>query len=179
MSNYLGHKLSIGAIVSTVEHRVSKMGKGWATFVIEDYGDSHEFRIFGNEYLQFRPFLTENTFLYVNAILQPGWPNKETGIQGEPRLKFTNFMLLHDVMDEKCEKITIQLNMNEITEEYVRHIHSVLSDYSIAGKQKLNFSLREQREKIELTMPSRSMKINASPEFFTRMEKENIRYKIN
>ena len=179
MSNYLGHKLSIGAIVSTVEHRVSKMGKGWATFVIEDYGDSHEFRIFGNEYLQFRPFLTENTFLYVNAILQPGWPNKETGIQGEPRLKFTNFMLLHDVMDEKCEKITIQLNMNEVTEEYVRHIHSVLSDYSIAGKQKLNFSLREQREKIELTMPSRSMKINASPEFFTRMEKENIRYKIN
>ena len=179
LTKYLGHKLSIGAILTGVEHRVSKMGKGWATFTVEDYGDSHEFRIFGNEYLQFRPFLTENTFLYINAVLQPGWTNKETGVQGEPRLKFTNFMLLHDVMDEKCEKITVQLNMNEITEEYVRFLHEVLSDYSIAGKQKLSFTIREQREKIDLTMPSRGMKINASPEFFSRMEKENIRYKIN
>tara|TARA_B100000809_G_scaffold119961_1_gene118178 strand:- start:1491 stop:5990 length:4500 start_codon:yes stop_codon:yes gene_type:complete len=179
MTNYLGHKLSIGAIVSSVEHRVSKMGKGWATFIIEDYGDSHEFRIFGNEYLQFRPFLTENTFLYVNAILQPGWPNKETGIQGEPRLKFTNFMLLHDVMDDKCEKITIQLNMNEVTKQYINHLNTVLSDYAIAGKQKLEFAIRERKEKIDLTMPSRGMKLNASAEFFARMEKENIRYKIN
>jgi len=179
MTNYLGHKLSIGAIVSSVEHRVSKMGKGWATFIIEDYGDSHEFRIFGNEYLQFRPFLTENTFLYVNAILQPGWPNKETGIQGEPRLKFTNFMLLHDVMDDKCEKITIQLNMNEVTKQYINHLNTVLSDYTIAGKQKLEFAIRERKEKIDLTMPSRGMKLNASAEFFARMEKENIRYKIN
>ena len=179
MVKYLGHKLSIGAIMSSVEHRVSKMGKGWATFIVEDYGDSHEFRIFGNEYLQFRPFLTENTFLYMNLILQPGWVNKDTGVQGEPRLKFTNFMLLHDVMDEKCEKITLQLNTNELTENYINFLHKVLSDYSIAGKQKLSFAVRDKKEKIDLTMPSRGMKINASPEFFSRMEKENIRYKIN
>ncbi|WP_139958550.1 DNA polymerase III subunit alpha [Flavicella sediminum] len=179
MTNYVGHKLSIGVIVTAVEHRVSKMGKGWATFIVEDYGDSHEFRIFGNEYLQFRHFLVVNSFLYINAVLQPGWTNKETGVVGEPRLKFTNFMLLHDVMDDKCEKITIQMNSTEVNEKYINHLHAVLKDYQIAGKQKLAFNIRERREKIDITMPSRTMKINASSEFFARMEKENIRFKIN
>jgi DNA polymerase-3 subunit alpha len=176
---YIGHKLNFGVIVSAVEHRVSKMGKGWATFIVEDYKDSHEFRIFGNEYLQFRHFLVVNSCLYVSAILQKGWINKDTGAESEPRLKFTNFMLLHDVMDDKCEKITIQLNMSEINAEYVKHLHSVLKEYEIAGKQKLEFAIRERKEKIDLTLPSRGMKLNVSTEFFERLDKENIRFKIN
>lgn len=179
LNKYVGNKLNFGAIVTGVEHRVSKMGKGWATFTVEDYGDSHEFRIFGNEYLQFRPFLTENTFLYISSIVQAGWANKDTGVVGEPRLKFTNFMLLHDVMDDKCEKITVQLNSNEITEEAIKQLYGVLKEYEIAGKQKLAFTIRDGKEKIEITMPSRGMKINANTEFFNRMEKENIRFKIN
>ncbi|MDA8728447.1 DNA polymerase III subunit alpha [Flavicella sp.] len=179
MQKYIGHKLSIGAIVTGIEHRVSKMGKGWATFVLEDYADSHEFRIFGNEYLQFRHFLSENSFLYVNAILQKGWVNKDTGVEGEPRLKFTNFMLLHDVMDDKCEKITVQLNSEEVTEQHINHLYGVLKDYEIAGKQRLEFTLRDATEKIELTLPSRELKLNVSSELLERLDKESIRFKIN
>ena len=179
MQKYIGHKLSIGAIVTGIEHRVSKMGKGWATFVLEDYADSHEFRIFGNEYLQFRHFLSENSFLYVNATLQKGWVNKDTGVEGEPRLKFTNFMLLHDVMDDKCEKITVQLNSEEVTEQHISHLYGVLKDYEIAGKQRLEFTLRDAKEKIELTLPSRELKVNVSSELLERLDKENIRFKIN
>ena len=179
MQKYIGHKLSIGAIVTGIEHRVSKMGKGWATFVLEDYADSHEFRIFGNEYLQFRHFLSENSFLYVNATLQKGWVNKDTGVEGEPRLKFTNFMLLHDVMDDKCEKITVQLNSEEVTEKHINHLYGVLKDYEIAGKQRLEFTLRDAKEKIELTLPSRELKVNVSSELLERLDKENIRFKIN
>jgi DNA polymerase III subunit alpha len=179
VNKYVGHKLSFGVILTAVEHRVSKMGKGWATFVVEDYADSHEFRIFGKEYMQFRHFLVPNSFLYVNAILQPGWANKDTGVVGEPRLKFTNFTLLHDVLDEKCEKITILLNTEEITKKYIQNLHAILKEYEIAGKQKLSFSITERKEKFEITLPSRSMKIKVSSEFFQRMEAENIRYKMN
>jgi hypothetical protein len=37
--------------------RISKNGKGWAIFSIEDYSDAHEFRIFGEDYLKFKHFL--------------------------------------------------------------------------------------------------------------------------
>ena len=58
--------LSFAGIISDVQHRVSKAGKGWALFTIEDYGDSNEFRIFGEEYLKMKHFLVPNSFyLYV------------------------------------------------------------------------------------------------------------------
>ena len=179
VNKYVGHKLSFGVILTSVEHRVSKMGKGWATFTVEDYGDSHEFRIFGSEYMQFRHFLAPNSFLYINAVLQPGWTNKDTGVVGEPRLKFTNFTLLHDVLDDKCEKITILLNTEEVTKNYIQNLHAILKEFEISGKQKLAFSIIERKEKFEITLPSRTMKIKVSSEFFQRMETENIRFKMN
>jgi len=179
LQKYIGHKLSFGVVVSGVEHRVSKMGKGWATFVVEDYEDSHEFRIFGNEYLQFKHFLVPNSFLYINLVVQKGWENKETGVISDPRLKFTNFMLLHDVMDDKCEKITIQLNNEDITAANIENLYKLLKEFQISAKQRLVFSIRDEREKIDITMPSRAMKINASTAFFECLNRENIRFKIN
>lgn len=86
-------------MVSSVQHRVSKQGKGWAAFTIEDYTDNFEFRIFGEEYLKFRHFLVPNSFVYVRAFVKEGWENKDTGGKGDPRIQFNNFQLLHDVMD--------------------------------------------------------------------------------
>ena len=42
-------ELRIGGIVGEVEHRISKNGKGWARFSLEDYLESYDFRIFGEE----------------------------------------------------------------------------------------------------------------------------------
>jgi DNA polymerase-3 subunit alpha len=88
-------------------------------------------------------------------------------------------MLLHDVMDDKCEKITVQLNSEEVTEQHINHLYGVLKDYEIAGKQRLEFTLRDATEKIELTLPSRELKVNVSSELLERLDKENIRFKIN
>jgi DNA polymerase-3 subunit alpha len=60
----VNREVSFAGIVTGVEHRVSKNGKGWATFTIEDYNDAYEFRIFGEEYLKQRHFLIVNSFVY-------------------------------------------------------------------------------------------------------------------
>ena len=40
IGKYVGMNLSFAGIISDVQHRVSKAGKGWALFTIEDYNDS-------------------------------------------------------------------------------------------------------------------------------------------
>ena len=106
--------LAFAGIVTDVQHRVSKAGKGWAMFTVEDYGDSNEFRIFGEDYLRMQHFLVPNQFLFIRTTVQPGWTNKETGVVGEPRLKFSEMKLLHDIMDELCKKVTIQLPLRKL-----------------------------------------------------------------
>jgi DNA polymerase-3 subunit alpha len=90
--------LSFGGIITQVQHRVTKNGKGWATFVLEGYDESFEFRIFNEEYLKFKHFLIQNNFTYLKLLVKEGWPDKETGKKTDPRIQFTSFQYLQDVL---------------------------------------------------------------------------------
>ncbi len=176
LQKIVGNNLSFAGIITDVQHRVSKAGKGWAAFTIEDYNDSHEFRVFGEEYLKFKHFLVPNSFLYVRATIQPGWTNKD-GVTGEPRIKFTDFKLLHDIMDELCKKLTIKIPVNEVNEENILNLESILKNN--AGKQSLRFTIWDAQEKIEVNLPSRNTKIKVSNELLSTLEKQQINYKLN
>lgn len=172
-----GMSLSFAGIVTDVQHRVSKAGKGWATFIIEDYKESNEFRMFGEEYMKYRHFLVPTSFLYVKTIIKPGWVNKDTGIAGEPRIQFTDFKLLHDIMDEMCKKITFKLALEEVTEDKIRNLQHLCVTNS--GKQSVHFTIWNAKEKIELNLPSRNTKVKITNELLITLEKEHIAFKLN
>ncbi|UAM98405.1 DNA polymerase III subunit alpha [Polaribacter litorisediminis] len=177
IGKYVNMNLSFAGIISDVQHRVSKAGKGWAMFTIEDYGDSHEFRIFGEEYLRMKHFLVPNSFLFVRCTIQPGWTNKETGIAGEPRMKFTEMKLLHDIMDELCKKITIKIQLQDLQENTILNLETILKNNP--GKQSLNFTVWDAKEKIEVSLPSRNTKIKVSNELLATLENQQINFKLN
>ncbi|MDC1109363.1 DNA polymerase III subunit alpha, partial [Flavobacteriaceae bacterium] len=88
MENFINKELAFGGILTEVEHRISRQGKGWASFIMEDYLDSYEFRIFGEDYLKFKHFLIINNFLFIKAFIREGWQNRDTGKKGDPRIQF-------------------------------------------------------------------------------------------
>ncbi|MDB0069680.1 DNA polymerase III subunit alpha, partial [Flavobacteriaceae bacterium] len=92
----INKELRIGGIIGEVEHRISKNGKGWARFTVEDFTDSYDFRIFGEEYLKFKHFLFESNFIYLRLIVKEGWRNRDTGKTGDPRISFLSFQQLQD-----------------------------------------------------------------------------------
>ena len=160
-----------------MQHRVSKQGKGWAMFTIEDYTDSFEFRIFGEEYLKYRHFLMQNNFVYVKSFIRDGWVNRDTGKKSDPRLQFNGFQLLHDVMEHYTKKLTIQINIKELQKELVVHLKDLLQMHP--GNQILNFVVYDTKEKIKLQMPSRKQKVKVSQELLNELESENILFKLN
>lgn len=170
-------ELAFGGVITSVEHRTSKNGKGWATFVIEDYDTAHEFRIFGEDYLKHRPFLVQSTFVYAKAYVKEGWTNKDTGKKGDPRIQFNSFQLLHDVLETYSRKLTIQLDINMLSEKSIEVLQEILSAHS--GNHTLNFVIYEMQEKLKLHLPSRRQKVNISPELLNILEENSIYYKLN
>ncbi|PTM04290.1 MAG: DNA polymerase III subunit alpha, partial [Bacteroidetes bacterium] len=177
LDNYLNRELTFGGVVSDVQHRISKQGKGWASFTVEDYVDTHEFRIFGEDYLKFRHFLMKSNFIYVRAFVKEGWVNRETGKKGEPRLQFNNFQLLHDVMDSYAKKLSIQFDIKDIKEERINKIKDLLNMHE--GNQMLNFVIYDNKEQIKLQMPSRKQKVKISQELLDELESQQVFYKLN
>ncbi|MGB1042870.1 MAG: DNA polymerase III subunit alpha, partial [Tenacibaculum sp.] len=176
LPKYEGMGLSFAGIVTDVQHRVSKAGKGWATFAIEDYNENFEFRIFGEEYLKFKHFLVPNSFLFVKTTVKPGWTNKE-GVKGDPRIGFNEFLLLHDIMDKMCKKITIKMPLKDVNENRIKDLQHLF--VTNKGSQSLHFTIWDAQEKIELNLPSRNTKIKISSELLKTLDEEFIKYKLN
>ena len=173
---YEGMTLSFAGIVTDVQHRVSKMGKGWAAFTVEDYDESFEFRIFGEEYLRFKHFLVPNSFVYIKTMVKPGWTNKE-GVKGDPRVSFTDFTLLQDIMDKLCKKITIVMSLSEVKEKTIKDLQHLF--VTNKGSQSLHFTIWDTEEKIELNLPSRTTKVKISNEFLRSLDEQFINYNLN
>ena len=174
---YINRELVFGGVVTNVQHRVSKQGKGWALFTVEDYTDSFEFRIFGEEYLKFRHFLMQNNFVFVKTFVREGWINKDTGNRSDPRLQFNNFQLLHDVMENYAKKLSIQVDINELNEQNIIALKELLQMHP--GNQMLHFLVYDTKEKMKLTMSSRKQKVNVCQELLSELEAQAILYKLN
>jgi DNA polymerase-3 subunit alpha len=125
---HVNKNLSFGGIITNVQHRVAKNGKGWATFVLEGYDESYEFKIFGEEYMKSRHYLIPNSFTYMKVLVKEGWPDKETGKKSEPRLQFTDFKILQDVLGIFAKRLVVQLNINDLQADFIHRLSAVFQE---------------------------------------------------
>ena len=177
LEEYVNRELSVAGVITDVQHRVSKNGKGWALFTLEDYTDSHEFRIFGEEYLKFRHFFMINSFVYVKAFVREGWVNRDTGKKGEPRLQFNDFKQLQDVMDAYAKKLTIKLDLDRLQENRIQTLKDTLRLHK--GEHPLSFEIYEMKDEIKLKLSSRKQKVKINSELLSELEAHEIHYKLN
>ena len=175
--DFVGNELTIAGVITDLEHRVSRQGKGWASFTLEDYVDSFEFRIFGEDYLKYKHFLILNNFIHIKTKIVEGWKNKETGIVGEPRIQYKNFKLLQDVVKSFARKLSIQLNLDDIEEGRIDEIKKLLVKHR--GDHNLSFVVYDAKEKMKIDMQTTKHKINISQELLELLDQEKIYYKLN
>jgi DNA polymerase-3 subunit alpha len=170
-------ELRIGGIVGEVEHRISKNGKGWARFSLEDYLESYDFRIFGEEYLKFKHFLFENNFIHMRLIVKEGWRDRETGKTGDPRINFLSFQQLQDTFSNNAKKLTLQLDINDFNEDKAESLKELFGKHK--GEHQLEFSFFENNEKIKLTMLSQNHKIDINEELILSIKEKKLHFKLN
>lgn len=170
-------ELSFGGMVGEVQHRVSKNGKGWAIFTLEDFEESYDFKIFGEEYLKYRHFLVTDSFIHVRALVREGWLNKETGKRGEPRLQFTAFQQLQDTLTANTKKITLRLDLAHMDQALLDFLNGLFSAHK--GEHKLDMTFYESQEKIKLSASSRDVKVHVGEEFLAALDTYPVAYKLN
>ena len=141
LEQHLGKNLSFGGIVTNVQHRTAKNGKGWATFVLEGYDESYEFRIFDEEYLKYRHFLLQNQFVYFKINVKEGWVNRETGKKSDPRIQFLDAKMLADVLPTFAKKLILQLAINEVKEGVILELNQIFIKYK--GDHNVTFEVME------------------------------------
>ena len=173
----VNRELSFGGIVNGVDHRISKNGKGWAIFQLEDFNEQYEFKIFGEEYLKYRHFLLPNGFIRVRVKIVEGWRNRETGKVGAPRMQFVAFEMLHDTLANNVKRLTLQVDLQQLNSERIQQISEIVQSHK--GDKTLMVDVFHNAEQIKLTLPSRKQKVAISNELLAHLESEALLYKLN
>jgi len=151
LGNYIGKNLTFAGIVTNVQYKTAKNGKDWAMFTLEGYDESHDFRIFDEEYLKFRHFLVNNQFVYFKVTVKDGWVNRETGKKSEPRLQFLDVKQLQDVLPQFAKKLSIQMDINDLQQNFIQQLNDVFS--SNKGDNTVTFEIVEL-EKVKKVAPA-------------------------
>ncbi|MDG2147077.1 MAG: DNA polymerase III subunit alpha [Flavobacteriaceae bacterium] len=167
----------VAGIVNSVEHLEAKNGNLWGKFVIEDFKDQYEFKIFGEEYLKFRHFLIGDQFVRVKILIREGWINRETGKVGEPRIQFIKFEMLQNTIRDNSEKITLTIDIDKINNNLIGQLKKDLKPFK--GKKPLFFNVMDHKKSIRLSLESQTGGVEISTEFLTHLEKNNWDYRLN
>ena len=177
LDQLINRELSVGGIVNEVQHLESRNGKGWARFVVEDFTEQYEFRIFGEDYLKYRHFLVVNQFIRIKLTVRQGWTNAETGKVGAPRMHYLNFEMLQNTIENNAKKITLQLDIKELNEEKINLLQQHLKSFK--GDKPLFFNVYDSEKKVKLMLNSKKQKVKITPDLLQDLESQQWFYKLN
>jgi DNA polymerase-3 subunit alpha len=150
-------ELKMAGIVTEVAHRMTKNGKPFGILTLEDYQDAYKFFMFGEEYVKFKGYLNQGWFLYVVGSIEPGkWDKTKL------EFKFKTVELLADIKDKMTKSITLDVNIDEVSDDFIQQIDTIVNGNS--GNCKFSFNLIDRKEKNTVLLTSRSKKISLTDE---------------
>jgi DNA polymerase-3 subunit alpha len=171
-------ELAIGGLVSSANHRISKNGKPFGSFMIEDFNDQVELALFGEDYLKFKPFINEGLFLYFKGKVQERY-----GQKGNWEFKVQHIQLLTDVRDKLAKSITLTCYLSDLNEQLVEQIVNVIRENDLPELQKnceLRIKVVDQEQGIAIDMLSKATKVNPSNEMLRSLEQlKGIHFRLN
>jgi DNA polymerase-3 subunit alpha len=171
-------ELIIGGLVSNAAHRTTKTGKPFGSFVLEDFNDSYEIVLFGEDYVKLKSFFTDGYFLQVRGTVSERFKQKDNW-----EFKATQMLLLPDLRDKMAKCLTIQLPLNELSEEFLLRMDGIVKTNAEQNQNRtcqLKFMVIDYENETTLEMPSKTIRINPSNEFIEDLIKiKGVRYKLN
>lgn len=148
---------TIAGIISTPASTslMTKTGKPYGRFIVEDYTGSLEISMFGDAFEKHKLFLSrKDQYILMRVIAdKPSWRE-----DGDFEIKVLNVELLSELLERKAKRLDINLNLHDISGQLVEDLKNMV--YSNVGKTPIYFNIRgEHNEIIHMNMPE--AKVNA------------------
>jgi len=168
----------IGGIIAAANHRISKTGKPFGSFIIEDYSESFEVMVFGEDYVKFKSYLQEGFFVQIRGLVQERF--KQVGNWG---FELKNIQLLSDLRDKMAKSFTIQLPLHLLDENFIHKVQHLVTSTKAEGQAancQLKFKILDMHDELAIEMPAKSLRITLTNEFLDGLEKfEGVNYRLN
>ncbi|TSD63237.1 DNA polymerase III subunit alpha [Inquilinus sp. KBS0705] len=153
-------EICIGGLVSSVQHKFTKMGKPFGAFVLEDYNESYEFAFFGEDYVKFRNLMVEGYFLHIKGNIEEKFRQKDNW-----DLRITTMCLLSEMRDKLTKSLTVCLDVRALNNQLLDSLQQVINTNNEkypAKSCQLKFKINDGEEAMYVNLLSKTHKVSPS-----------------
>jgi DNA polymerase-3 subunit alpha len=103
--NQLGRQFKLAGLITDVQHRVTKTGKNFGSFVIEDFTGKTDFLLWSEDYVKFQNYLEVGQKIFINGSFRTRY-NQSNQFE----FKIVQMSLLETVKQVQTRSIEISLH---------------------------------------------------------------------
>jgi DNA polymerase-3 subunit alpha len=134
----------LAGLLTDAQHRISKNGKEFGSFVLEDYTGKSDFILFGEDYMKFRNYLERGKNLFVCGSFRKRF-NRE-----EFEFRIDKIMLLETIKQVLTKQVIIDVEARFVNEELVKFVERNVKTHP--GRSGLKFNVSEPKNNWKLGM---------------------------
>ncbi len=165
-------EVSFAGVILSAQHKYTKNGKPFGSFVIEDYGDSMQLTVFSEDYLRVKHFLDKESFVYVKAQVLPRFKSSD-----QYEVKIKTMMLLTDVVEKMASDLLLEIPVSDVNPGFIDDLMNNINIHQ--GNCRLKIRLRDDVEKNSVEMLSRKVKVEPVGFLNHLLKKTDLNYKLN
>jgi DNA polymerase III subunit alpha len=139
-----GKSYRLAGLVTDAQHRVSKTGKQFGSFIIEDYTGKSEFMLWSEDYARYSNYLEKGK----NLFLMGGFRQRFNKAEFEFRIE--KMMLLESIKPILTRQVIMEVEARFINEDLVQFIEKNVKKYP--GKSALKFNILESKSQARICL---------------------------
>ena len=167
-----GKDIAVAGVVTSVTPLMTKDGRRYARFVLEDYNTQHEFTLFSKDYQQFGLMIELNNFLFIKGRVQHRFGKEDAELE----YKILSIQHLAEVA-ENISSITVELDIHELCSTLTDMLLEAANNNP--GNTALRFLLVDRQEDVRLKLKSKKFNIAPTADFMDFLAKNELNYFIN
>jgi DNA polymerase-3 subunit alpha len=139
--NQLGRNFKLAGLVTEVQHRMTKTGKNFGSFVIEDFTGKTDFILWSEDYIKFQNYLEVGQKIFLTGSFRNRY-NQPNAFE----FKITNMSLLETVKQNQTRSIEISMHPSKLDQEILEFVEKNLKQNP--GRASLKFNFIEPKEQL-------------------------------
>ncbi len=165
-----GQEVSVAGMVVDVQNLMTKTGKPFGRFTLEDYNGTHTFSLFSKDYETFRKYLFTDYFLFVRGKVQPRPYN-----DNELEFKIMSMVQLTEMRDN-IKDLSLQLPVEDITPEFIESLATKIK--AAKGETTLRAVVYDARSRVQVNLFSRTHRVALTQELVSFLDERDVKYTL-
>mgnify|MGYP002861108646 CR=1 FL=1 len=166
--------ITVAGIVVKVDNLMTKTGKNYSKFILQDYSGQYTFFAFGQVFDKLRLILYVNHFIVLRCKIEPPRWQKEGGREWE--LNIQSGEKMEEVKERYIKGLNMNFEIKQLSTGILEELESIFKKFE--GDMPVNFTISDREKRHQFDLMSAEKKINICPELLDELRRNDIDYQV-